>query len=216
MTVRVLLADDHPVVREGLRALLASEADFEVVGEAEGGEAVPGLMEELYPDVVVLDLMMPGRGGSVVIRELRRRWPETRVLVLSMHDDEASVLEALRSGALGYALKQARPAELVRAVREVGAGRRYLSPPLSERAVEAYARRAGQRYDPFDMLTDREREVLGLVAEGHTNAAIGEALFISKRTVETHRAHLMKKLALHSQAELVRYAVRRGIVPQDR
>ncbi|MGH9179846.1 MAG: response regulator [Acidimicrobiales bacterium] len=215
MTLRVLLADDHPVVREGLRALLASEADFEVVGEAEGGEVAPALVEVLRHHVVVLDLMMPGRGGGVVIRELRRRWPETRVLVLSMHDDEASVLEALRSGAFGYALKQARPAELVRAVREVGAGRRYLSPPLSERAVEAYARRAGQRYDPFDMLTDREREVLGLVAEGNTNVAIGEALFISPRTVETHRAHLMKKLALHSQAELVRYAVRRGIVPQD-
>ena len=215
MTLRVVLADDHPVVREGVRALLTSEPDLEVVGQAERGEEVPALVEELQPDVVVLDLMMPGRGGLDVARELARRWPKTHVLVLSMHDNEAYVLEALRSGASGYALKQAQPVELVRAVREVGAGRRFLSPPLSERAIEAYARREGQSADPYDALTPREREVLRLVAEGHTNAAIGEQLFISPRTVETHRAHVMKKLALRSHAELVRYAVRRGLVAPD-
>lgn len=215
MTLRVVLADDHPVVRQGVAALLASEPDMEVVGQAERGEEVPALVEALQPDVVVLDLMMPGRGGLDVARELARRWPKSHVLVLSMHDNEAYVLEALRSGASGYALKQAQPVELVRAVREVGAGHRFLSPPLSERAIEAYARREGQSADPYDDLTPREREVLRLVAEGHTNAAIGEQLFISPRTVETHRANLMKKLALRSQAELVRYAVRRGLIAPD-
>lgn len=137
------------------------------------------------------------------------------MLVLSMHDSEAYVVEALRRGASGYALKHAPPAELVRAVREVAAGRRYLTPPLTERAVEAYARRASQDSDPYDTLTAREREVLALVAEGHTNAAIGEQLFISPRTVETHRAHVMKKLGLRSSAQLVRGALRRGILAPD-
>lgn len=215
MTVRVLLVDDHPVVREGVSGLLAAERDFEVVGQAECGDEVPALVEQLHPDVVVLDLMMPGRGGLEVTGELTRRFPGTRVLVLSMHDSEAYVLEALRRGASGYALKHAPPAELVRAVRDVAAGRRYLSPPLTERAVEAYARRASQVSDPYDALTAREREVLALVAEGHTNAAIGEQLFISPRTVETHRAHAMKKLGLRSSAALVRDALRRGILAPD-
>ena len=215
MTLRIVLADDHPVVRQGVAALLAAEPDLEVVGQAERGEEVAALVEELQPDVVVLDLMMPGRGGLDVTRELARRWPKTRVLVLSMHDNEAYVLEALRNGACGYALKQAQPVELVRAVREVGAGRRFLSPPLSERAIEAYARREGHDGDPYDTLTPREREVLRLVAEGETNAAIGEQLFISPRTVESHRAHVMKKLALRRHAELVRYAVQRGLIAPE-
>lgn len=212
MTIRVLVADDHPVVREGVRALLAAEPDLEVVGEAEGGGDVPTLVDRLRPDVVVVDLVMPDHGGLEVTRELTRRFPWTRVLVLSMHESEAYVVEALRCGASGYALKRAPPAELMRAVREVAAGRRYLSPPLTERAVDAYARRAAQLSDPYDTLTNREREVLVLVAEGHTNAAIGERLFISPRTVETHRAHAMKKLGLRTPADVVRYALRRGIV----
>ncbi len=215
MTLRVVLADDHPVVREGVRALLASEPDLEVVGQASRGEEVPALVEALQPDVVVLDLMMPGRGGLDVTRELARRWPKTHVLVLSMHDNEAYVLEALRCGAAGYALKQAEAGELERAIREVAAGRRYLSPPLSERALETYTRRAGGAPDPYDSLTGREREVLKLVAEGHTNAAVGERLCISTRTVETHRAHAMKKLGLRTHVELAVYAVRRGIISQE-
>jgi len=211
--IRVLIADDHPVVREGVRALLALERDMEVVGLAEDGDELPALVERFHPDVVVLDLMMPGRGGLDLIRELIDRFPDTKVLVLSMHASEAYVLDALRRGAYGYALKQAAPAELVRAVRQVGAGRRYLSPPLTERAVEAYADRASRVADPYDTLTDREREVLALVAAGHTNAAVGERLFISPRTVETHRAHAMKKLGLRNSTELVRYALSRGILP---
>jgi two-component system, NarL family, response regulator NreC len=215
VTLRLVLADDHPVVREGLRALLDSEPDFEVVGQADNGDDVPSLVGHLQPDVVVLDLMMGGRNGLDVTRELAERSPGTRVLILSMHESEAYVLEALRRGASGYALKQAEAAELGRAIREVAAGRRYLSPPLSERALEAYSRRAGGPADPYDTLTDREREVLQLVAEGHTNAAVGAQLCISARTVETHRAHAMKKLGLRTPVELAIYAVRRGIVPQE-
>jgi two-component system response regulator NreC len=216
VTVRLLLVEDHPVVREGLRALLEEEAALEVVGQAGHGGEVVQLVEGLRPDVVVLDLMMPGVGGLEVTTEIARRFPETRVLILSMHANEAYVLEALRNGAAGYALKQADGGELVRAILEVAAGRRYLSPPLSERAVEAYARRAeGAPPDLYMTLTAREREVLVLVAQGHTSPAIAGRLYISPRTVESHRASLMKKLRLRSQAEVIRYAIGRGIVPAD-
>jgi DNA-binding NarL/FixJ family response regulator len=214
--VRLLLAEDHPVVREGLRALLEEEAGLEVVGQTGDGAEVGPLVEDLRPDVVVLDLMMPGVGGLEVTRDVARRFPGTSVLILSMHANEAYVLEALRSGAAGYALKQADGGELVRAIQEVAAGRRYLSPPLSERAVEAYARRAqGAPPDLYTTLTAREREVLQLVAEGQTSPAIARRLYISPRTVESHRARLMRKLGLRSQAEVIRYAVGRGIVPAD-
>lgn len=215
MTLRLVLADDHPVVREGLRALLDSEPDFEVVGQAQNGDEVVALVAHLQPDLVVLDLMMAGRSSLDVTQELTEGSPETRVLILSMHASEAYVLEALRRGASGYALKQAEPSELSRGIREVAAGRRYLSPPLTERALEAYTRRAGGPADPYDSLTEREREVLKLVAEGETNAAIAEQLCISTRTVETHRAHAMKKLGLRTHVELAVYAVRRGIVPHE-
>ncbi len=213
--IRLVLADDHTVVREGLRALLEGEPDFEVVGQADNGDEAVRVVADLHPDVVVLDVMMGRRSGLDVTRELTERLPATRVLILSMHDNEAYVLEALRCGAAGYALKQAEAGELARAIREVAAGRRYLSPPLSERALETYTRRAGGASDPYDSLTGREREVLKLVAEGHTNAAIGERLCISTRTVESHRAHAMKKLGLRTHVELAVYAVRRGIISQE-
>jgi DNA-binding NarL/FixJ family response regulator len=213
--VQIVLAEDHLVVREALRVLLESEPDLEVVGQTHDGNHVVPLVESVRPDVVVLDLMLPGLGGLEVIRQLARSSCTTRVVVLSMHDSEAYVIEALRSGALGYALKQAEAAELVRAIREVAAGRRYLSPPLSDRALEAYARSADRRSDPYDTLTARERVVLRLVAQGHTSAVIGGELFISPRTVETHRANLMNKLGLRSQADVVRFAMREGILSPD-
>lgn len=203
------------MVREALRVLLESEPDLEVVGQTHDGNQVVPLVESVRPDVVVLDLMLPGLGGLEVIRQLARSSSTARVVVLSMHDSEAYVIEALRSGALGYALKQAEAAELVRAIREVAVGRRYLSPPLSDRALEAYARSADRPSDPYDTLTAREREVLGLVAQGHTSAAIGGELFISPRTVETHRANLMNKLGLRGQADVVRFAMREGILSPD-
>jgi DNA-binding NarL/FixJ family response regulator len=214
MVIRLVVADDHAVVREGVCALLSSDPDFDVVGQAGDGAAVFDLVERLQPDVVVLDLMMPGAGGLEVTGQLARRREHPAVLILSMHESEAYVVEAMRRGAAGYALKQAPAGELARGIRAVAAGARYLSPPLSDRALDAYVRGPdAQSQEPEDMLTVREREVLRLAAEGRSNAEIGALLFISRRTVETHRARAMKKLGLRSQLELARYAIDRGIVP---
>ena len=210
---KIVLADDHHVVRQGLRSLLEAEPDFSVVGETGDGVEAAQLAERLRPDVLVLDLMMPGLNGLEVTRQVSQRSPQTRVVILSMHANEAHVLEALRAGAAAYVLKESTSAELVRAVHEAVAGRRYLSPPLSERAIEVYLQKAKPAaLDPYETLTTREREVLHLVAEGHTNAEIAERLFISRRTVETHRANLMRKLGLRTQTDLIRYALRRGIL----
>lgn len=216
MSLSVLLAEDHPVVREGLRAMLEAEGDFQVVGQTGNSSEVGGMVAELHPDVLVLDLIMPGIGGLNALRELARRRLSTRVVVLSMYANEAYVLEALQSGAGAYVLKQSEAAELVRGIREVSKGRRYLSPPLSQRAVEAYAKRAkGTIATKEAELTAREKEVLMLVGQGFTSAQIGERLFISVRTVESHRSNLTKKLGLHSQAEMVRTALRRELTPLD-
>jgi DNA-binding NarL/FixJ family response regulator len=216
VSLSVLLAEDHPVVREGLRAMLEAEGDFQVVGQTGNSSEVGGMVEELHPDVLVLDLIMPGIGGLNALRELARRRLPTRVVVLSMYANEAYVLEALQNGAGAYVLKQSEAAELVRGIREVVKGRRYLSPPLSQRAVEAYARRAkGTIATEEAELTAREKEVLTLVGQGFTSAQIGERLFISVRTVESHRSNLTKKLGLHSQAEMVRTALRRELTPLD-
>jgi two-component system response regulator NreC len=216
VSLSVLLAEDHPVVREGLRAMLEAEGDFQVVGQTGNSSDVGGMVEELHPDVLVLDLIMPGIGGLNALRELARRRLPTRVVVLSMYANEAYVLEALQNGAGAYVLKQSEAAELVRGIREVAKGRRYLSPPLSQRAVEAYATRAkGTIATEEAELTAREKEVLTLVGQGFTSAQIGERLFISVRTVESHRSNLTKKLGLHSQAEMVRTALRRELTPLD-
>jgi two-component system response regulator NreC len=210
----IVLADDHHVVRQGLRSLLEAESDFSVVGEAGDGLEATQLVERLQPDVLVLDLMMPSLNGLEVTRQVSQRSPRTHVVILSMHPNEAYVLEALRAGAAAYVLKESTSAELVRAVREAVAGGRYLSPPLSERAIEVYMQKAKSvALDPYETLTAREREVLHLVAEGHTNAEIADRLFISRRTVETHRANLMRKLGLRTQTDLISYALRRGILP---
>jgi two-component system response regulator NreC len=215
-TTTIVLADDHPVVRHGLRALLHAEPGLCVVGETGDGLEVVQLVERLKPDVLILDLVIPGLNGLEVTRQVSRRSPQTHVVILSMHTDEAHVLEALRAGATAYVPKESTSAELVRAIREVIAGRRYLSPPLSEHAIEAYVEKAKTAaLDPYDTLTAREREVLHLAAEGHSNAEIAARLSISPRTAETHRAHLMRKLGLHSQADLIRYALRREILPME-
>jgi two-component system response regulator NreC len=215
-TTTILLADDHHVVRQGLRSLLEAEPDFSVVGETGDGLEAAQLVERLRPHVLVLDLMMPGLNGLEVTRRVSQRSPQTRIVILSMHANEAHVLEALRAGASAYVLKESTAAELVRAVREAVAGRRYLSPPLSERAIETYVQKAeSAALDSYERLTAREREVLHLVVEGHTNAEIADRLFISRRTVETHRANLMRKLDLRSQTDLISYALRRGILPME-
>jgi len=216
MTTKIFLADDHHVVRQGLRALLEAEPGLSIIGEAADGLEAASQVERLKPDVLIVDLMMPGLNGLEVTRQVGKRAPQTRVILLSMHANEGYVLEALRHGATAYVLKDCTAEELVRAVHEVAAGRRYLSPPLSERAIESYLQKSEPAaLDVYNTLTSREREVLQLSAEGLTGAEISGRLFISPRTVEIHRANLMRKLGLRNQTDLVRFALRRGIVPLE-
>jgi two-component system, NarL family, response regulator NreC len=212
----IVLADDHPVVRHGVRSLLQAEPDFTVVGETSDGIETVQMVERLQPEVLVVDLMIPGLNGLEITRQVKQRAPHTKIVILSMHANEPYVLEALKNGAAGYVLKDTSGTDLVHAVRQVVSGQRYLSPPLSERAVEAYMQKSQETsFDPHDALTDREREVLQLAAEGLNNPDIAARLSISPRTVETHRANLMRKLGLKTQTDLIRYALRRGILPLE-
>ena len=216
MTITIMLADDHHVVRQGLRTLLETEPDFQVVGETADGLEVMPLLERLQPDVLLLDLMMPGLNGLAITRQIQQYAIKTRVLILSMHANEAYVLEALQHGAAGYVLKKSEANELVHAIREVVAGRSYLCAPFSELAIQAYKQKADvAAQDSYETLTAREREVLHLAAEGLSNADIAQRLVISSRTVEMHRANLMSKLNLRSQTDLVRYALWKGILPLE-
>jgi DNA-binding NarL/FixJ family response regulator len=209
----VLIGDDHLVVRRGLRAVLESEPGIVIIGEAATGVAVVDAVERLRPDVVVLDLMMPDMSGLEVLKTLAARRLPARVVVLSMHASEAYVVEALRYGALGYVVKDAPAAELLQAVRHAAGGRQFLGSPFSTSFLAAYAERVKPvANDPYDALTPRERQVLQLAAEGNTNHDIGLRLKISRRTAETHRANLMRKLGLKGQQELIRFALRRGIL----
>jgi two-component system, NarL family, response regulator NreC len=216
--VTIVLADDHHVVRQGLRAVLEAEPLFSILGEAGDGLQAVDLVAKLKPRVLVVDLMMPGLTGLEVTRRVRKESPDTQVVVLSAHATEPYVLEALRNGAVAYVLKNSQSAHLVQAVREAAAGRRYLSPTLSERAIAAYADRAVADTGPadaYDTLTGREREVLHLAAEGRSHREIAQRLSISPRTAEVHRANLMRKLDLHNQTDLVRYAIRRGLIAEE-
>ena len=211
--ISIVCADDHHIVRQGLRALLEAEADFRVVGEASDGSQAVSLVKSLLSDVLVVDLMMPGLGGLEVIHELRQSSSATKIVVLSMHQDHSYVTQALSGGASAYVLKESNARDLVDAVRKVVAGERYLSPPLSEENLRLYGQKTQQNgLDMYDTLTAREREVLLLTAQGHSSTAIAKQLYISARTVETHRANLMRKLGLHLQAELIHYAIKRGLL----
>jgi two-component system, NarL family, response regulator NreC len=215
VSVRVVIVDDHAVVRTGLRLLLDGQSDIETVGEA--GDAREAIFEvrARKPDVVLLDVTLPGgKSGIEAIPDVRKEAPDAKILVLSMEDDPRYVREAFAAGAFGYVLKEAVDTEVVEAVREVAAGRRYVHPELGARlaAAEAEAARATDE----DPLSDREREVLRLLALGHTNQEIAKMLYISVRTAETHRAHIMQKLRLATRAELVRYALAQGFVEEGR
>ena len=211
--ISVLLVDDHTIVRQGLRPLLEAAGDIEVVGEASSGEEALQQVALLHPNVTVLDLLMPGMNGLEVAARVASH---TRVLILSMHSSDAYVVEVLRAGALGYVVKDASAEELITAIRAVSQGEHYLSKPFSEKGIHTYLSQsqAGST-DPFDLLTRREREVLRLAAQGQTAAGIAEHLGISPRTVEIHRANLMHKLELETTGDLVRYALRKGIISLD-
>lgn len=212
----IVIADDHEVVRHGLRSLMRSDPEIRIVAEAADGQEAVRLVEKHRPDVLLLDIVMPLLNGIEVTRETTRICPRTRTIILSMHTTESYVVDALRNGAAGYVLKDSRSSELLEAIRHVLAGRRYLSPPLSQRAIDAYLEKIETvGLDPYDTLTPRERQTLQLAAEGFTNHEIAERLFISARTVETHRANLMKKLGLKSHTELIMFAVRRGLLKVD-
>jgi len=212
----ILLADDHAVVRQGLKALLEDEPDFSVLGEASTGLEAIRLCNELKPDIIVLDIMMDDLSGIEVARQVRDAMPRTEIVMLSMYGDKKHVLEALQAGAKGYVVKKSVSAELVQAVREVSVGHRYLGVSLADVVVDAYLEKVESGpYDPYDSLSNREREVLQLAAHGHSNAEIAERLCISRRTVETHRANAMRKLNLGGQSDLLRYALHRGILPTD-
>jgi two-component system response regulator NreC len=213
VSVRVLIVDDHAVVRAGLKMLVDAAGDLETVGEA--GTARDAIFEarSASPDVVLMDVMMPEQSGIEAIPQLLHEHPEANVLVLSMQDDPRYVREAFEAGASGYVLKEAADAELVAAIREVAGGGRYVHPELGARMVAADA--AERRRAEEDPLSDREREVLRLLALGHTNQEIAKELYISVRTAETHRAHIMQKLRLSSRAELVRYALQEGLLERE-
>jgi two-component system, NarL family, response regulator NreC len=215
-SITIILADDHHIVRQGVKALLENEDDFEVVGEASDGITVLTITGRLKPDILVLDLMMPGLNGLEVTRRVTKVSPATKTIILSMYMNEPYVIEALRNGAYGYILKESNITDLIRAIREVAAGRHYLSPPLSERAIEAYLEKTkGSSLDLYDTLTAREKEVFQLAVEGYGNADIADRLFISSRTAETHKANMMRKLSLHTQTDLIKYAVKRGMLPTE-
>jgi two-component system response regulator NreC len=212
VSVRVLIVDDHAVVRAGLKLLVDSEDDFEAVGEA--GNARDAIFEarSLKPDVILLDIVMPDQSGLEIVPQLVHENAETKVLVLSMQDEPRYVAEAFEAGASGYVLKEAADAELVAAIREVAGGGRYVHPKLGARLVAAATEERKRAEE--DPLSDREREVLRLLALGHTNQEIARRLYISVRTAETHRAHIMQKLRLTSRAELVRYALDQGLLEE--
>jgi len=212
--VRVLLAEDHHLVRQGLRALLEREPGIEIVGEAADGLEALRLIKDVRPDIVVLDITMPGLNGLEVLRRVRQRLPEVRVLMLSVHEGGEYILRALQAGASGYLLKRSLSAELLLAIRAARCGEVFLSPAVSRTIVTRFLQGISpeESRTPYDRLTPREREVFQLIAEGHTNQAIAHRLGISVRTVETHRANLMDKLDIHDVAGLTRLAVQMGLV----
>jgi DNA-binding NarL/FixJ family response regulator len=211
---KIVIAEDHTILREGLRALLASHTEFEVVDEAGDGREAVRSAERHKPDLILMDLSMPRMDGMGAIQEIRRRCPETKVLVLTVHKEEEYIVETLAAGAHGYLLKDATHGELVMAIRNVLSGRPYISPGVSKKVIEGYlsGRKTLKPYSAWGGLTEREREVLKLVAEGYRNKDVAEYLCISVKTVEKHRANLMKKLDIHNVSALTAFAIEKGLV----
>lgn len=212
--IKVIIADDHTIVRKGLCALLDGENDIDVIGEAENGREAIKQVEKLMPDVVLLDISMPGLNGLETTRQLKKKFPKIRIIILTMHDNEEYIFETLRAGASGYLVKRSAPNELISAIKAVCRGGSFLSPSISKRVIETYVRGANREDsdEAYDKLTDREREVLQLIAEGKLNREIAELLHISVKTVESHRAHIVEKLNIRNTAKLTQYAIRKGII----
>ncbi len=214
MTIKLLLADDHAIIRAGLRLVLERQPDFRVLGEAADGREAVARAGELRPDVAVLDLAMPNLNGIEATRQISTSLPGVQIVVLSMHSDEEYVLRALKAGARAYVLKESAEADLISAIRAVHAGKSFFSPAVSRMLVEDYVRQLQDRdlEDSYDLLTPREREILQLVAEGKSNKDVAATLSLSVYTVETHRGNMMEKLNLHTVPELILYAVRKGVI----
>jgi DNA-binding NarL/FixJ family response regulator len=211
--IRVLLVDDHAILRAGLRALLSAYPDLKVVGEAANGEAALARVNELKPDVVVMDIAMPGVNGLVAAREILQARPKTRILILTQYDNKEYVLPLMRIGVAGYVLKQAVDTDLVAGIRAVANGESFLHPSVAKVVLNAYLQESTPASDdPYEQLTDREREILILVAQGHSTREIAKLLRISPNTVDVHRAHMMQKLDLHNVAEVSAYAAQRGLL----
>jgi two-component system response regulator NreC len=212
--IRILLADDHAVMRTGLRLVLERQPDFDVIAEASDGREAVGLSQQHHPEVVVMDVTMPNLNGIEAARQICAALPQTGIVMLSMHSDEAYVLRALKAGARGYLLKESAESDLIAAIRAVKAGKAFFSPAVSRMLVEDYVRQLQDREieDSYELLTTREREILQLIAEGRSNKEIANILNLSLYTVETHRGNLMEKLNLHTVPELILYAVRKGVI----
>jgi DNA-binding NarL/FixJ family response regulator len=210
----ILLADDHTVIRSGLRMVLEKQTDFEVVGEAGDGRQAVKMAQDLHPDVIVMDIAMPNLNGIDAAKQIVNQDSHVAVVILSMHSDEGYVMRALKSGAKAYLLKDSAEADLIRAVRAVREGKSFFSPAVSRMLLEDYVRQLQQRgaEDSYELLSPREREILQLIAEGKTNKEVAAMLNLSLYTVETHRTHILQKLNLHSVPELILYAVRKGII----
>lgn len=212
--IRILLADDHTVVRDGLRVLLERQPGFEISGEASDGLEAVRLAEETHPDVVLMDIAMPLLNGIEATRRIAANLPHTAVVILSMHYDESYIIRSLKAGARGYVVKDSPKTDLINGIRAVHEGRSFLSPKISRILQDDHLRQLQSKGldDTYDLLTDREREILQLVAEGRTNKEIANLLSISPYTIDTHRTHILQKLNLHSAPELILYAVRKGII----
>ena len=211
---RIIIAEDHTILREGLRAILSANTDFEVVGEAQDGRDAIRCAEKLDPDLILMDLSMPRTNGLEAIKEIKKQHPDIKIIALTVHKTDEYILETLKGGADGYLLKDSSQSELIMAINNVLAGKRYLSPGVSEKVIEGYleGKKTVKTHTVWDTLTQREREILKLIAEGYKNKEVADYLCISLKTVEKHRANLMKKLDLHNAASLTAFAMEKGLI----
>lgn len=215
--IRIIIVDDHAIVREGVRAIIEAQPDIEVVAEATNGEEAVASTAELHPDIVLMDITMPGMNGLEATRQIKQDNPDVKILVLTMHESDDYFFSILEAGAFGYFIKGGSSSELISALRAVWHGDVFIYPTMAKKLLSDYLQRVkfGQDENTYDGLTNREREVLKLVAEGNTNQEIADLLVLSAATVQTHRAHIMAKLGLHNRTELIKYAIRRGFITLD-